>query len=52
MPRSRPDTDTAAVDCDRGPRERVLMFEFPPFDDPWWQTADAHLLWDLYGPGA
>lgn len=29
----------------------VPMFEFPPFDDPWWQTCDAQILWDLYGPG-
>lgn len=28
-----------------------IMFEFPPADDPWWQTCEAQIIWDLYGPG-
>ena len=42
----------SSADDGDAPTKGSIVFEFPPADDPWWLTADAHLIWDLFGPNA
>ncbi|WP_275092145.1 hypothetical protein [Microbacterium sp. K24] len=42
----------SSVEGGAAPTKGSTVIEFPPFDDPWWLTPDAALIWDLFGPNA